>query len=212
MYYSFCHDVLGALVEVWSGMRFGEYMQTHLFQPLGIRDAFFGAPRTPEEAARMAKQYRYDRHRLPQPAEVKGLYHQNPGYDSGGAGMNCTTEAYSIFLDALANGGVGKNGSRILKDSTVALMQTNQLSGKALEDFDQLRRGYGYGMGVRTHLDPERSGSLSPIGEFGWDGAAGGFAMVDVQNKLSMVYLQEVHNWDMRIHGRLRNALYSEIA
>ena len=88
-------------------------------------------------------------------------------------------------------------------------MGTNQLSGKALEDFDKLRKGYGYGLGVRTHLDPSSSGSLSPIGEFGWDGASGAFALVDTKNKLSLTYLQQMYGWSMEVQNLIRNALYS---
>jgi len=56
------------------------------------------------------------------------------------------------------------------------------------EDFFQLRLGYGYGFGVRTHINKEKSGSISPFGEFGWDGAAGAFSMVDTDNKLSLTF------------------------
>lgn len=33
-----------------------------------------------------------------------------------------------------------------------------------------------------------------PIGEFGWDGAAGGFATVDPGNRVSLTYFQEVQH------------------
>ena len=129
-------------------------------------------------------------------------------YESGGAGTISCPEDYIIFLDALANGGVGKNGNRILKEETVKLFRTNQLENKALEDFQQLRCGYGYGLGVRTHLDPKTSGSLSPVGEFGWDGAAGSFSMVDTENKLSLVFFWHMHNWNVSLQTALRNGLY----
>ena len=116
---------------------------------------------------------------------------------------------YSIFLDALANGGVGKNGNRILSEASVKMMGMNQLSGQAYDDFDELRPGYGYGLGVRTHMDKTKSGSLSPIGEFGWDGAAGGFSMVDLENKLSLTYLQHSHKWFLRCQSEMRNILYT---
>lgn len=34
--------------------------------------------------------------------------------------------------------------------------------------------------------------SKSPIGKFGWDGAAGAFVLVDVKNKISIFYVQHV--------------------
>ena len=118
---------------------------------------------------------------------------------------------YAVFLDALANGGMGHNGNRILQTSTVELMKTNQLSGKALEDFYELRYGYGYGLGVRTHIDNTVSGSISPLGEFGWDGAAGAFSLVDTENKISLTYFQHVLGWDLKIQEEIRNALYNDL-
>ena len=87
-------------------------------------------------------------------------------------------------------------------------MGTNHLKDRQLEDFYQLRPGYGYGLGVRTHIDKTKSGSLSPIGEFGWDGAAGAFSLVDTQIKLSLTYFQQIHGSDIRIQSEIRNALY----
>ena len=69
-------------------------------------------------------------------------------------------------------------------------------------------KGYGYGYAVRTHYDRALSTSLSAIGEFGWDGAAGALSLVDPKNKLSLVYFQEVHCWDWRKHKQLINVLY----
>ena len=58
-------------------------------------------------------------------------------------------------------------------------------------------------------MNKMKSGSLSPIGEFGWDGAAGAFSMVDPKNNLSMVYFQHMVGWSLRIQAEMRNALYA---
>lgn len=39
--YSLCHDVLGAVIEAASGMRFGEYLKKKIFEPLGMTETFF---------------------------------------------------------------------------------------------------------------------------------------------------------------------------
>ena len=56
--YSLCHDVLGALIEVWSGKTLGEYMEENLFKPLGMKNTFFGVPKDEERLSRMAARYR----------------------------------------------------------------------------------------------------------------------------------------------------------
>lgn len=207
--YSLCHDVLGALVEVWSGMSLGEYMKKNIFEPLGMKNTFFGVPTDEERLSRMAARYIF-KDGTPERMPLECLYNLSPDYESGGAGLCSTTEDYALFLDALACGGVDKSGNRILSAQTVKLMQTDHLTGERCADFDAMRPGYGYGLGVRTHINKAKSGSLSPIGEFGWDGAAGGFAMVDTENKISMTYFQEIHAADIRVQAGLRNALYAD--
>lgn len=209
--YSLCHDVLGAVIEVISGMRFGEYMQENIFRPLGMKDTFFGVPKEEEKLVRFAKRYSLNEKRERRLEKLACHFNLSDDYESGGAGLVSSIEDYALFLDAMACGGMGKNGSRILRPESISMMGTNQLSGQALEDFHSVRVGYGYGLGVRVHMDPTASGSLSSIGEFGWDGAAGGFSMVDPKNKLSLTYFQEVHGWKYEIQNMLRNALYESL-
>ena len=202
--YSLCHDVLGAIIEVVSGKKFGDYMKENVLEPLGMKNTSFDV----SNDERVMVKYRKENGVVKKVGQGN-WFRITDEYQSGGAGLVSTTEDYALFLDALACGGVGKNGNRVLSEELVKLMGTNQLSGKALEDFDKLRKGYGYGLGVRTHLDPSSSGSLSPIGEFGWDGAAGAFALVDTKNKLSLTYLQQMYGWSMEVQNLIRNALYS---
>ncbi len=206
--YSLCHDVLGALIEVWSGQKLSEYMKKHIFEPLNMNNTFFGIPKDEVRLAKMAARYTYDENRRPKRLPLECVFNLSEEYESGGAGLTSCTEDYALFLDALSCGGISKNGKRILTPETVELMGANQLKGRQLDDFHQLRPGYGYGLGVRTHIDKAQSGSLSPIGEFGWDGAAGAFSLVDTENKLSLTYFQHIHGWNIRIQSEIRNALY----
>ena len=206
--YSLCHDILGALIEKWSGMSLGEYMQKFIFAPLGMTDTFFGIPK---DTKRLAQIYRFDEDRNVVPARMDNPYQLTEHYESGGAGLTSTTADYAIFLDALACNGMSKTGYRLLQSDTVALMSRNHLTGQALEDFHALHPGYGYGFGVRTHMDKAESGSLSPFGEFGWDGAAGAFSLVDRENRLSISYFQHVHETGYAFQRRLRNALYQDL-
>lgn len=209
--YSLSHDVLGALIEIWSGMSLGEYMKKNLFEPIGMKNTFFGVPKDKKLLSRMAKRYTVDENGGICELPVECIYNLSDEYESGGAGLVSTTEDYALFLDAMADNGLAKSGNRILMPSTVELMHTNRLNGKRYEDFQNLRKGYGYGMGVRVHLYPEVSGSISPVGEFGWDGAAGSFAMADTINNISLTYFQHCHSWDDKLQGKLRNALYKDL-
>ena len=205
--YSLCHDVLGALIEIWSGETLGNYMRKNVFEPLGMKNTFFGLP---EDISKMPSLYSRYENRPFKKEELNCVYTLSPEYESGGAGLTSTTEDYALFLDMVACGGVGKTGNRILKEETVKLWGTKQLSGEAAEDFDQMRRGYGYGLGVRVHIDPTRSNTISPVGEFGWDGAAGAFSMVDPVNNISLTYFQNVLGFAPD-QCAIRNALYKDL-
>ena len=207
--YSLCHDVLGALIEIWSGKKLGEYMKENIFDPIGMKNTFFGTPKSENRLDRMAALYACLPDGTIERKPQVNFCNITDEYESGGGGLTSDVEDYAMFLDTLACGGLAANGNRILSPYTVDLMRTNRLSGAPLADFSNARAGYGYGLGVRTHIDKVKSGSLSPLGEFGWDGAAGAFAMVDVDNKLSLTYFQHVIGWKLRIQSEMRNALYA---
>lgn len=207
--YSLCHDVLGALIEVWSGERFGDYVKKNIFDPLGMNNTFFGLPKDEKNLSRMAVRYKFNEKRLPERMPLECVYILGDEYESGGAGLTSCTEDYAVFLDAIACGGVSKDGKRILSEASIELMSTNHLNEQQYKDFQTVRKGYGYGLGMRTHVDKSQSDSLSPVGEFGWDGAAGAFSMVDTKNKISLTYFQSCHGWNVEIQTKMRNALYS---
>ena len=93
-------------------------------------------------------------------------------------------------------------------------MRTNCLDEVRQRDFNWGQMaGYGYGLGVRTMMDRAKGGSLGPVGEFGWGGAAGSYVMIDPDNQLALFYGQHMrNNLEPYVHPRLRNIVYSELA
>lgn len=206
--YSLCHDVLAAFVEVVSGKRFSDFAAETIFEPLGMENTFFHA--SEKDSARIAKQYMFD----PKSKKANEITKTNSlvlgsEYDSGGAGIISCPDDYIKFADAMANGGAAYDGTRILNSGTVELMHTNRLGAIPLADFNWPHlRGYGYGLGVRTLIDKE-CGALSPIGEFGWSGAAGSYIMIDPVNRLTAVYAQHMLNsLEPLVHPRIRDCIY----
>ena len=221
--YSLSHDVLAAVVEVISGKRFSEYVRENIFDPLDVHAVYHN------ETVRnkMAVQYEYidgkagtmidqqagkaaggDGHYEPVgPAQILEMGSE---YDSGGGGITTTINDYSKFCVALANGGVGATGEKILSAGTIDLLRTNQLNAQQIKTFTwpQLK-GYGYGLGVRTLID-KAAGSTGNIGEFGWGGAAGATVLVDPELKLSVFYAHHMLNpQEDYYQPRLRNVVYS---
>ena len=211
--YSLCLDVIGGLVELVGGMPLGEYFKKNIFDPLGMDETSFYLDE--ERLARLATQYQYNA-ATGQAEELPKNY--NPfvfgtQYQSGGAGLISSVKDQILFADALANLGVGKNGNRILSGAGVELMSANHLPAEILNDFVKgtigQAIGYGYGYGVRTNLYPAMGGNLSPVGEFGWDGARGSYFSCDPKNKVAFFYAEHMGGLHHVILPRLRNIVYS---
>ncbi len=211
--YSLCHDVMAAVIEVASGKTYYEYLKENILLPLGMLDTSFKA--TNDVLERMHAQYRVDPvTNIAKTRDKTCAYTLTDNYESGGAGIISSIDDYVRFADAFACGG-NKDGFSLLKQETVELMTKNHLCEKALNQFISSARfkPYGYGLGVRTHVFNEEN-CLSSIGEFGWDGAAGSYILIDPKEKLSVVYTQHVHccgyAYDV-VHPALRNIVYSII-
>lgn len=211
--YSLAHDVLGALIEAVSGEKLSDYLKNHIFDPLDMKRTGFKC--TQEIKKQMMAQYRYDF----ESGEARRISLDNEyifgtEYESGGAGIISCVDDYIMFAAALANGGIGETGERILGHHTIDLMRMHQFDGKTLKNSDWTPyigcAGYGYGLGVRTLINRVAAGSIGPIGEFGWGGAAGAYVMIDLENKISMFYAQHMlENMQEYVWPRLRNTLYS---
>ena len=209
--YALGHDVLAAVVEVVSGMPFSQYLKDNIFDPLCINDMYFKVPEN--EADRISAQYMQDMQTgeiTPHPGNIFCL---SDNYESGGAGLTCSVDSYSMVLDALANDGVGGTGAEILKPESIRTMSKNWLTDQQLEDFRKSGKvGYGYGLGVRTLIDG--ASSKGPVGEFGWDGAAGAYALIDPINHISIFYAHEILGMIKaysEIHPTIRDLTYEAL-
>ena len=209
--YSLSHDVVAAVIEVVSGMSFGEYLKKNIWEPLHMDNTFFAKPMNYQE--RLATQYLCDEKGEIAPMEPSCVYQLSENYESGGAGLISCTEDYSKFADALACGGVSSEGVRIIEAATIEKMKENLLCEASVKDITQTmgRLGYGYGCGVQVLLQPELISSTAPVGVFGWDGAAGSVIMMDTKTKTSVVYTQHVRNcgWVYgEVHPKLRDLVF----
>jgi CubicO group peptidase (beta-lactamase class C family) len=209
--YSLGHDVLAAVVETVSGMTYGQFLRKNIFDPLAISEIYFRVPES--EKHRLSAQYMKDMDTGVIAPHSGMIFCLSDAYESGGAGLTCTVDAYSMVLDALANDGVGATGVRILKPESIRTMSKNWLNHQQLEDFKKSGKvGYGYGLGVRTLIDG--ASSRSPVGEFGWDGAAGAYALIDPINHISIFYAHEILGMITaysEIHPTIRDLVYEAV-
>ena len=213
--YSLSHDVLAAVIEAVSGEKFSDYLRAHIWEPLGLRDGAFSFTLEEKHLARLCAGYWIDQDgkHAHSPADSNN-YKLGPNYESGGAGLLGDAESFAAFSDALACGGKTAAGKTILAPEMIQLWSANQLGPRARATFDCWKRlGYSYALGVRTRVDNSLGGS-GAVGEFGWDGAAGSWTMIDPDHRLSAFYAMHVRNfgycYDV-IHPTIRSLIYEEL-
>jgi len=213
--YSLCHDVLAAVIEVASSMSFRQYLFRNLFDPIGMKNFDFFL--TPEQEAHMTQQFvSQPRFGIFEPRDTVCEYRLTDVYESGGAGLFGNVDGYIAFADALACGGVAKNGNRIMPEEGIRMMRENTLCHAALFDYRDSPRKYGYGFGLccRAHMSPGLSHAESPVGEFGWDGAAASYVLVDPVNHLSIFFGTHVRGCNPayeKTHPYIRDLVYQEL-
>ena len=191
--YSMSVDIQGYIVEKLSGQSLPDFMRTHIFLPLGMKDAAFYVPA--DKRARFAGVYMNDAKLTLQPDTTNGHgngdYSTPPATPSGGGGMVSTAEDYYRFAQMLAYSGE-LDGARILAPATVKLMTANHLpeslrTGEWGIGLHVMRPGFGYGYDCAVVDDPPAANLPDGKGTFFWDGAAGTWFWVDSTNDIVFV-------------------------
>ena len=215
-YYSLAHDVLAAVVEVISGMRFSEYLKQNIFEPLGMKDWYFHVPQ--DQIHRSCVRYCYDAAEERYYRDINetdtmryNMYQRGRNFESGGAGLTTTVNEYAKFANMLTRLGTAEDGTRIIGEGTLNMMRENHLNPQQEHDFNWIQfQGYSYGLGMRTLVSRARAGSAGALGEYGWGGAAGTYFLSDPANRLTVVYAQQATpNDEVYVHPRIRNLVYA---
>ena len=209
-------DVLGYLVEVVSGMPFEKFLQTRLFEPLGMIDTAFSVPI--EKMDRFAALYELNKE-----GELKGDKKKEKKMDGdkakekrmkgdtaekmklervdkdprlangeirffpgGGGALVSTAPDYMRFCQMLLNGGE-LEGVRILKKETVELMRYPHHDG-----------WFGLGFSVVNDRKSEDTNDKEPkdtpesVGSYSWGGAAGTIFWIDPEKELIGLLMTQI--------------------
>lgn len=208
-------DILGAIIEVITGQKLGEFLQKEIFAPLGMVDTAFYVPK--EKLGRFAAIYEYNP--LLKQLEIFGGrflgigdFMDPPAFESGGAGLVSTIEDYSRFALMLINGG-SYQGVSILGRKTVEYMTLVQLTEEQAKTFNwDTQIGYSYGSLMRHMVNPVKGVTNGTVGEFGWDGWTGNYFFIDPKENLIMIYMiQRCNGTNAEVIRRLRQIIYGAI-
>lgn len=210
--YSTSADILGAVVEVVTGQRYGEFLRKEFFEPLDMVDTGFFLPES--KRSRLVTAYR----RTPDGLEpwtdlhlAVGRYDREPAFESGGAGLVSTLEDYSHFADMLLSGGLYE-GRRILSPVTVEAMTQPQLKDAVRRDMWDSLDGYSYGHLMRICTDPGRVGGLACKGEYGWDGWMGTYFANFPEQQLTILSMQNTTDMGTaRVIRQVRNVVLAAL-
>lgn len=213
--YGLSADVLGAVVEVVSGMRFGEFLAKRLFEPLGMKDTAFYVPQ--DKQNRLAKVYRDGEDGLVEETgynlAIQNKMEIPPAFESGGAGLCSTIDDYAKFTQMLMEGGTYQ-GIRILAPKTVEYMTTAHVTPaqqRGVDTWESLA-GHTYGNLMRILVDPGAAVGIGSKGEYGWDGWLGTYMMNDPAHNLTLLIMhQKVDSGTTAYTRRIRNVLFSAL-
>lgn len=189
-------DLLGDLVEIWSGMSLDDFFRTQIFEPLGMVDTYFNVPAT--KATRLVNMYSEDSLGVLQKLSGAALGGdinyplRKKTYFSGGAGLSSTAYDYAVFLQMMLNGGT-YNGKKILSRNTVRMMTMNQIGDLSLGD-DK------FGLGFAIVSEKGSANNPSQAGTYSWGGAFKTSYWVDPKEKMVIVFYRQLLN---TTHGNL---------
>ncbi len=194
--YSVATDVLGRLIELWSGQPLDVFFRERILDPLSMVDTDWWCP--PDKAERLAQIY------VPSsgaslPMDPLGRHSLTwPSLLGGGGGLISSAGDYQRFMTMLLRGGE-LDGVRLVSSRTLALMTENHLpddgdlASIATDSFSESDfAGVGFGLGFSVVTDRRVNRSLSSEGTFGWGGAASTVFWVDPLEEITVSFFTQL--------------------
>jgi CubicO group peptidase (beta-lactamase class C family) len=168
--YSVGLDLLGRVIEVAAKQPFDRFLQERIFEPSGMTSTWFRVPAS--EVGRFTTNYGIlGGTPVPMDPARASIYLDEPAFPFGGAGLVSSPRDYDRFLTMLAGlGAIG--GKRVMSERAVRLGTSNLLPA-GVNTAGTFAAGSGFGAGGRSN-----------DGNYGWGGAAGTVAFVNIGSGL----------------------------
>lgn len=183
--------ILGRIIEVRSGMPFEKFLETRIFQPLGMKDSHFFLPA--EKQGRLAAIYKKgpDGKLVKAGDETLGGYALNfrkgAKYPAPEWGLYTTAQDLAAFYQMLLSG-----GKKLISRSAIEVMTRKQTG--------QLRAGHmpntAFGLTWEVIDDPRGELAYLSSGTFGHGGAFGTHGWVDPKKDMVGVFLIQMTGID----------------
>ncbi len=214
--YSVATDVLGRLIEIWSGQSLDAFFRERIIEPLGLIDTDWYCPE--DKRDRLAMLYVPVGGTFAPVADLARAATHPPQLWSGGGGLVSSAADYQRFMTMILRGGE-LDGVRLLSNRTVALMSENHLPGDvdlanfATDSFSETDyAGVGFGLGFSVMLDRRANKSLVSEGTIGWGGAASTAFWIDPVEELTVgFYTQLLPSGTYPIRRELQQLVYQSL-
>ncbi|MCP3928000.1 MAG: beta-lactamase family protein [Bacteroidetes bacterium] len=194
-------DVLGRLVEVWSGMSLDKFLSQRIFQPLGMKDTYFYPPENKHD--RLVPVYMSSDNGVER-TDYPFVHYPVRGakkFLSGGADLSSTAYDYFLFCKMMLQKGQ-LNGEKILAPETVELISSTHLE---TGDNDM---GLGFGLlSAKTEVDLARS-----VGSISWGGFFTTTFWIDPAEEVIAILMLQMYpfdHWD--IQKDFENEIYKAV-
>ena len=200
--YSVALDLMGRVIEVVSGQPFDAFLKQRLFDPLGMTSTWFRVPES--EVGRLTTNYGVmNGTLLPLDPARASVYLDEPAFPFGGAGLVSSPRDYDRFLQMLV--GYGQlGGKRVMSEAAVRLGTSNLLP-EGVTTEGTFAAGSGFGAGGRVGLGEQ-------AGSYGWGGAAGTVAFVDMKRGLRAgMYTQYMPVETYPLHSEFPKAVVADL-
>ena len=192
-------DLLGYLIQVWSGQPLDVFMKENVFEPLAMKDTYFHVPES--KHSRVVSLYEY----LPKEERLVKVNHPiyegvdanfpfiKGTYLSGGAGLSSTLQDLANFYEMLLSEGV-YGGTQIISPKTVSLLLSNQLQPEMkVSPFPPQPENFAFSLGGFSLTNDENVYlSSRSLGSFGWGGAFNTHGWADPKEGIiALLFTQE---------------------
>ncbi|MBK95156.1 MAG: hypothetical protein CMJ79_05495 [Planctomycetaceae bacterium] len=198
--YGLSVDIVGALIEIWSGEPLQKYLKRSVLKPLGMKDTSFDIPKNKLDRFVSCHTWEGDRQVIIDKWD-QSAYRDGFEFHSGGGGLVSTIGDYGLFARMLANWGE-LNGRRILKKSTLEEMFKNQVPTGG-------GRTFGLGFAIESLDLGDRS-----LGSYGWGGYANTEFRVIPDAGISMVFMRQTvpstHHMSKKLFRIIRQGISIE--
>ena len=203
--YGINQAILGKVVEVVTGKSFYDYLKETIFDPLEMKETKFYL--TSEDRERFQPLFINS-------GSLKGFtnfldemtYDKNNRAYFGGEGLVSTMRDYSKFCQMLLNNGE-LNGNKILDRSSIDLMLEKH-SVLEQDPLIKLNDGFHLGFSVFVLNDPEKDGTNSSKGIYGWSGYHNTHFWIDNEKNLFGLFMTRAREFSFGIQGDFRKAVY----